>query len=98
VIGATITDFASYRSTNREILKKQLEISEQADRELFATLRRFSDKATGKGTTTEDDAKKLREEVGKSFVAAERLSLRFPGMQPEFDQYSYVARGVAKNG
>lgn len=88
VVGALVSDFAGYRATNREILKKELEISQQADHELFAILRKFSDKATDRGTINDDDIKNLRVQVSKSFVAAEHLATRFPIVKADFEEYS----------
>jgi hypothetical protein len=86
--GAIINDFASWRAANRDYLKSQADANQKADQDLIGIIRKFSDKALGKASTTDDDLKELKANVGKSFLVAASLSERLPAVKSDFDQYA----------
>jgi hypothetical protein len=88
IVGVVATDFGNFRATNREIAKRQLEISETADRELGQILQKFADKARGKIVLNDEEVRALKASVSKSYMAAENLSNRFPATKPEFEGYA----------
>lgn len=88
VFGAVLTDVGNFRATNRDIAKRQIEVSEKADRELTSILQKFADKAVGKTATTDDDLKSLKQKVQDAFSAAENLKNRYPAANAEFDSYA----------
>ena len=95
--GAVLTDFSNFRTANREFLKGQAEASQQADQDLINILRKFSDKARGRASTTDDDLKKLKENVGKSFLVASSLSERMPALKDDFTHYADALVQVQKS-
>ena len=88
VIGALVTDYSSFRASNRETVNKQIEASEKADHDMNLILQKFADKALGKSATTADDLQTLKSTVQDSFAAAERLKTHFPDASREVDQFA----------
>ena len=86
--GAVITDFTSWRTTNRDFLKVQAEASQKADQDLIDILRKFSNKALGKATTTSDDLKTPQASITKSYMVAATLSDRLPSVKSDFIEYA----------
>jgi hypothetical protein len=86
--GAILSDFASWRTANRDFVKAQVEAAQKADHDLIDILRKFSNMALGKASTTEDDLKVLQAGVTKSYMVAATLSARFPSVKSDFDQYA----------
>lgn len=86
--GAIINDFASWRTANREFLKTQVEASPKTDQDLIDILRKFSNKALGKDSTTPDDLKTLQATVTKSYMVASTLTERLPAVKSDFDLYA----------
>ncbi|UQR68274.1 hypothetical protein LRP30_16115 [Bradyrhizobium sp. C-145] len=80
--GAVINDFTSWRNANRDFLKAQTEASLKADQDLIDILRKFSNKALGKETTTPDDLKTLQANIAKSYLVASALSISRPSTPP----------------
>jgi hypothetical protein len=95
--GAVITDFTSWRTTNRDFLKVQAEVSLKADQDLIDIVRKFSNKALGKASTTPDDLKTLQASVAKSFLVASTLKDRLPGLKSDFDQYAEALFDLQKS-
>lgn len=95
--GALLTDFASWRTENREFLKSQVEATRSSDEELIGILRKFSDKALGRAATTDDDLKTLRASVSKSYLNAASLSARLPEVRTDFDQYANALTTLQKS-
>lgn len=88
LISAVATDFGGWRSSNREFMKHQLEVSEQADRELMPLVRKFSEKALGKNQTSESDLSTLRARVDNSYLVAKRIAERLPKTEGDFRPYA----------
>jgi uncharacterized membrane-anchored protein YhcB (DUF1043 family) len=88
VIGALVTDYSSFRASNREAVKKQIEASEKADHDMNSILQKFADKALGKTATTADDLQALKSSVQDSYAVAERLKNHFPDAGKEVDQFA----------
>ncbi len=88
IIGALVTDYTSFRTANREALKKQIEASEKADHDMNSILQKFADKALGKSSTSPDDLQALKSTVQDSYAVAERLKDHFPGASREVDEFT----------
>jgi hypothetical protein len=95
--GALLTDFASWRTENREFLKSQVEATRASDEELISILRKFSDKALGRTTTTDEDLKTLKASVSKSYLVAASLSARHPEVKTDFDRYADALTNLQKS-
>jgi hypothetical protein len=87
LVSAVITDFSSSRASNREFMKHQFEVSEQADRELLPLIRKFSEKALGKGQTNDADLSSLKARVDNSYLVATKIVERLPKATPDFKPY-----------
>jgi hypothetical protein len=81
--GALLGDFASWRTSNRDFLKAQTEANQKVDQDLIDILRKFSSKALGKASTTDEDLKVLQASVTKAFTVAEALSARLPAVKSD---------------
>lgn len=88
VFGAVVTDVGNFRATNRDIAKRQIEVSEKADRELTSIIQKFADRAVGRASTNDDDVKALKQKVQDAYSAAENLKNRFPSASAEFELYA----------
>jgi len=86
--GFVLNDFASWRSENRDFMKVQAEASQKADQDLIDILRKFSNKALGRASTTPDDLKTLEANVAKSYMVASTLTDRLPTVKSDFEQYA----------
>jgi hypothetical protein len=95
--GAILTDFASWRTSNRDFIKTQTEVSQKADQDLIDILRKFSNKALGKASTTDEDLKTLQASVTKSWLAASHISERLPSVKSDFDQYADALIALQKS-
>jgi hypothetical protein len=95
--GAALTDFASWRTENREFLRSQVEATKGSDEELINILRKFSDKALGRATTTDEDLRTLKASVSKSYHVAASLSARLPAVKSDFDQYADALTTLQKS-
>lgn len=95
--GAVINDFASHRSANREFLKSQVEASQKADQDVIDILRKFSNKALGRASTTPDDLKALQASIARSYLVASTLSDRLPAIKSDVDQYAEALFSLQKS-
>ncbi len=95
--GAVVNDFASWRAANRDYLKNQADAGQKADQDLIGIIRKFSDKALGKASTTDDDLKNLKASVGKSYLVAASLSERLPDVKGDFEQYAEALIALQKS-
>jgi hypothetical protein len=95
--GAVIGDFANWRAANRDYLKTQADAGQKADQDLIGIIRKFSDKALGKASTTDDDLRNLKASVGKSYLVAASLTERLPAVKDDFDQYAEALIALQKS-
>jgi hypothetical protein len=95
--GAVLGDFANYRATNRDFLKTQAEAGQKANHDLIDILRKFSNKAVGKASTTDEDLKILQASVTKSYLVGAALSARLPAVRSDFDQYADALINLQKS-
>lgn len=86
--GAVVNDFTSWRNANRDFLKVQGEAGAKADQDMIEILRKFANKANGKGSTTDEDLKALKASVTKSYLVASAVSSRMPTVRAEFDTFA----------
>jgi len=94
---AILSDFASWRTSNREFLKAQTEASQHADQDMIDILRKFSNKALGRGDTSEDDLRQLKQNVSRSYLVASTLSDRAPALKDGFTKYANALVSVQKS-
>lgn len=87
LVGGISADLSGWRTSNREFMKRQLEVSEQADRDLLPLIRKFSEKALGKGQTNDSDLGALKAKVDSSYLVATRIVERLPKAQADFKPY-----------
>lgn len=94
--GAVLNDFVSWRNSNREFVKIQAEASLKADQDLIDILKKFSNKAKGKESTSSEDLKALETNIAKSYLVASALRDRVPSIKLDVDEYAEALFALQK--